>query len=59
MIQGNDFLIRYGIHNFVTYRKQGSNASFSIKKSEPTKMVHHAQDLIRGAFGETVSISFH
>jgi len=51
MIQGQDFLIRYGLHNFVTYHQKGSSPSFSIKTSETTKMVRHARNLIQGAYG--------
>lgn len=56
MIQGQDFLIRYGLHSFVTYHPKGSSPSFSIKTSETTKMVRHAQKIIREAYGDKTDI---
>lgn len=56
MIQEQDFLIRYGLHNFVTFHQKGNLPSFSIKITETTKMVRHAQNLIRETYGEMTDI---
>ncbi|NVJ93078.1 MAG: hypothetical protein HWE34_15550 [Methylocystaceae bacterium] len=50
------FLIRYGIHNFVSCMENSGNIAFLIQKSERQTMVRHAQKLIQGAYGEQADI---
>ncbi len=56
MNQEQEFLIKYGIHNFVSYQRLQNTPVFSIRKSVRHKMVSHAQKLIQGAFGELAEI---
>jgi hypothetical protein len=56
MNQQQDFLIRYGIHNFVSYHAQGTTPAFLINKTAHHKMVRHAQELIQGTYGEAAQI---
>jgi len=51
------FLVRYGLHNFVTHDQTGRNhASFFIKRTEGQDMVSHALNLIKDRFGECADI---
>lgn len=51
------FLIRYGLHNFVTHvqtsRKQ---STFFIEKTESQNMVGHAWNLIKDRFGDSANV---
>jgi len=53
------FLIRYGLHNFVTHvqtsRKQ---STFFIEKTESQNMVGHALTLIKDRFGDSANVQF-
>ena len=54
------FLIRYGLHNFVscgpTPGSKHRKAVFAIKRREGPVMVDHAKFLIRENFGETADV---
>jgi hypothetical protein len=52
----NEFLIRYGLHNFVTYAQLGSENAFVIQGVESPKMIRHAMSLIKGSFGRSANI---
>ena len=51
-----NFLITYGLHNFVTHTQQKKKHTFFIRHKEGQKMAAHAMDLIKGNFGETTDI---
>lgn len=50
------FLIKYGIHNFVSCAINGSKKVFYIRKSERETMIAHARNLIVGGYGDAVEI---
>jgi|GEM_PF-502414 hypothetical protein len=56
MIKEQNFLVRYGLHNFVTYTLERGKHVFSIKGTEGMNMIKHAQTLIEGSFGQSASI---
>jgi len=58
MTQTQEFLIKSGIHNFVSYQNTGTAPIFSIKSSTHHKMARHAQMLIKNAFGDATDIRF-
>ncbi|MDV7341327.1 hypothetical protein RYZ26_17085 [Terasakiella sp. A23] len=58
MTQTQEFLIRYGIHNFVSCQNTGPTPVFSIKSSVHHKMARHAKKLIKGAYGDATDIRF-
>ncbi len=56
MSREQNFLVTYGLHNFVTYAPKRGAHSFVIKGSERQKMIRHARSLIEGTFGKSVDI---
>lgn len=56
MIREQNFLVRYGLHNFVTYSLERGKHVFSIQGTEGMNMIKHAQALIEGSFGKSASI---
>ncbi len=52
----NNFLITYGLHNFVTYAQQDGKRTFIIQAAESQKMIRHAKSLIQGSYGTSVNI---
>ena len=50
------FLIKYGIHNFVSCALNGGKKVFYIRKSERETMITHARSLIEGGYGKAVEI---
>lgn len=56
MIREQNFLVIYGLHNFVTYTLERGKHIFSIEGKEDRNMIAHAKNLIEGAFGKTASI---
>jgi len=50
------FLIKYGLHNFVTYTPTSGKRIFLIKNMEGRNMIRHAKTLIKESFGETIEI---
>ena len=56
MNRGQNFLVTYGLHNFVTYTLKRGRHSFFIKSKEGRIMVSHAKALIEASFGKPVEI---
>lgn len=56
MSREQDFLVTYGLHNFVTYSLKRGAPSFCIKSKEGQNMVRHAKTLIEGSFGKSADI---
>jgi len=56
MSREQNFLVSYGLHNFVTYTPKRGAHSFFIKGSERQKMIRHAKSLIEGTYGKTAEI---
>jgi len=52
----HDFLVKYGIHNFVSCAEKAGKQTFFIRKSERDSMIKHAKSLITGAYGDTTDI---
>ena len=50
------FLIKKGIHHFVTVAKEGGERLFLIRKSERETMITHARSLIENGYGENAVI---
>ncbi|WP_157231201.1 hypothetical protein [Kiloniella laminariae] len=51
-----NFLITYGLHNFVTHSLKSGRHTFKIHKAESLKMIAHAKNLIQENFGRSVKI---
>ena len=56
MRNGHNFLITYGLHNFVTHVLDGGKHTFVIKDMESEKMINHAKSLIKGSYGATTRV---
>ena len=56
MSREQNFLVTYGLHNFVTYTLKRGEHSFFIKSKESQNMISHAKALIEGRFGKTADI---
>lgn len=50
------FLVKKGIHNFVSYAEDGGKFTFFIRKNERENMIRHAMMLIQGGYGERADI---
>jgi len=50
MTKEQDFLIRHGLHNFVTHARAKGSEVFSIQRVQNRTMVCHAKMLISGNF---------
>ncbi len=48
------FLVRYGLHNFVSCKIQSGRSIFFFTRQESQNMICHAKDLIKETFGEIV-----
>lgn len=51
-----NFLVKKGIHNFVSYVEDSGKFTFFIRKDERENMIRHAMMLIQGGYGETADI---
>jgi len=51
-----NFLVRYGLHNFVTSTLASGRQIFLIKSMQSQDMISHAMGLIKGKFGDSVEI---
>lgn len=51
-----NFLITYGLHNFVTHALKEGKHTFTIQRLESQKMVRHAKSLIAGSYGKGAHI---
>jgi hypothetical protein len=56
MNKEQNFLIKYGLHNFVTCAKERGRDVFFIKGLKDKSMVRHAKHLILSSFGESTDI---
>lgn len=56
MTREENFLITYGLHNFVTVTNQRRATAFTISGTEGPGMIRHATNLIRGAYGDATPI---
>jgi len=56
MTTEHNFLITYGLHNFVTFAQPRGKHTFTIQRGESQKMIHHAKSLIHGRYGESACI---
>ncbi len=56
MSKEQNFLIKYGIHNFVSCALEGGKNVFYIRKSERDNMIAHAKKLLQGGYGDQVEI---
>ena len=50
------FLVKYGLHHFVTCVNQAGKHVFKIRGSERENMINHAKSLIQGGYGEGTEI---
>jgi hypothetical protein len=51
-----NFLVVYGLHNFVSHARAAGKSAFLIRRQESRVMIDHAKSLIKGSFGETAAI---
>ena len=56
MNKEQNFLVRYGLHNFVTVAQSGDHHVFAIRQTEGRKMIGHAEHLIKESFGEMTEV---
>ena len=56
MIREQNFLVIYGLHNFVTHTLERGKHVFSIEGKEGLNMINHAKTLIEETFGKSASI---
>lgn len=56
MSNEENFLVRYGLHNFVTSTLASGRQTFLIKSMQSQEMISHAMDLIKGKFGDGAEI---
>ncbi len=52
----HNFLIKYGLHNFVAFSQHGGKNTFTIQGVESQKMIRHAASLIEGRYGRSAHI---
>lgn len=57
MSNEQNFLIRYGLHNYVSHvQTNGKQSTFFIESKESQNMVGHALSLIKDRFGNSANI---
>lgn len=56
MSNRHNFLITYGLHNFVTHVRDGGTHTFIIRGMESQKMINHAKSLIMGSYGVSTKV---
>jgi len=56
MTTEDNFLVIYGLHNFVSFVIDGGRLVFTILDHEGPKMVRHAKSLIGGSYGTVADI---
>lgn len=52
----HNFLITYGLHNFVSHAMRNGKHTFTIRALENQKMIRHAKSLIDGCYGTAAAI---
>lgn len=56
MNDDHNFLIIYGLHNFVTHALNNGRHTFTIRALESQKMIRHAKALIDGCYGTNATV---
>jgi hypothetical protein len=56
MSNEHNFLITYGLHNFVTHTHSEGRHVFTICGLESQKLISHAKSLIAGSYGDAAHI---
>ncbi len=56
MSNEHNFLITYGLHNFVTHAQSEGKLLFTIRCIESQKLISHAKLLIAGSYGNAAHI---
>lgn len=56
MTTDHNFLITYGLHNFVSCAQANGKRVFTIKGQTNPKMIRHAKHLIAGNYGPGADI---
>ena len=56
MSREQNYLVTYGLHNYVTYTLKQGEHSFFINSQESQKMISHAKDLLESSFGKSADI---
>lgn len=56
MSREQNFLVTYGLHNFVTYAQRQGRHAFVIKRQEGQNMIRHAKAIILSSFGDSADI---
>jgi hypothetical protein len=56
MNNDHNFLVTYGLHNFVTHAKREGKHVFTIRALENQKLIRHARALIDGCYGQAAAI---
>lgn len=56
MSNEQNFLITYGLHNFVTHAQSEGRDTFTICGMESQKLISHAKSLIAGRYGNATHI---
>jgi len=51
-----NFLVRYGLHNFVSCSRLNGKSTFFIEGMESQSMISHAEFLIKENFGDVMAI---
>jgi len=52
----HNFLITYGLHNFVTHALSNGRHTFTIRGLDNQKMIRHAKSLIAGSYGTVATV---
>lgn len=50
------FLVKYGLHHFVSCASKAGKHVFTIRKNERDTMINHAKSLIEGGYGDGAEI---
>lgn len=56
MNNDHNFLITYGLHNFVTHAIRDNKPTFTIRAQQGQKMIRHAKALIDGFYGASATV---
>ncbi len=56
MSNEHEFLVTYGLHNFVTHAQSEGKHIFTIRGMVGQKLISHAKSLIAGTYGNAPHI---
>ncbi len=56
MSNEQNFLVTYGLHNFVTHAQSEGKHIFTIRGMESQKLIRHAKSIIAGSYGNAADI---